>query len=250
MEEELPGNKLEQIGSREKEPINTGKWLSGVFEVSGGIGFTRRELGGKVYRYPYLVFGDNDKERVRLFQQNFGGNFRQTSTNWQWQLTGNKAALLLATIKDYSPSRKVVIAAVEDWSSAPSIEQKVLIANSITARERSSVQPEDYATLVTDSLFLAGLFDGRGNVSSSPRNNRLGQNTQLVVKSQNQVLLEALQKEYGGRVFQNMYRPGLVKDDVNSFTWGVYSKGGINTILDKIRPHIKFPNKIHLSIAA
>lgn len=204
--------------SKEKEREGSAVWLGGILEVAGLMRFevsTPRKTGVR-YANPLIQLGDT-QERVMALQKMLDGKTGHSprGKTWYWRVRSTAAVDLAESMRPFAPSRAAAIEAFLEWEDAE-IADRLEIAqdfNSEHARtaDFGSVDPNAYAKLAKNGVFLAGIIDGAGRLSPGTDSDETRGvdwvHYDLVVVSKNQVLLEYLRLLYGGSIWTR-YKPG------------------------------------------
>lgn len=233
------------------------EWLGGFFEIGGWIGFevsktTSKQKRTYEYAYPRASLVDNHKPKLETLANLLGGVVninRDHNRNEQhivWTLSNSGLAVCLAEhMRKYSPSHQETILAFQNWRNTTDREERVEIANLFRETEKPVLIAQDYLPLVESSIFLAGVLDNRGFVDYAEHmhgDKSFGNITpQIVLKSTNRPLLEALHEVWGGSLGQTLRKGDIltIHDRVqvimnDSFIWraGIQPKSKIVTQLD------------------
>lgn len=218
-------------------------WLAGAFEIGGGIWFQIRNSSGTIT--PHLSIGDNDQQRMQTLKGLCGGSvYRGGTGSWYWRASGYRAAFLAEIMEGKAPSRNEVLLAFQNWQSSTNEERKI-ITEEIKDKERIPVTPSDYALLVKNPEFVAGVIDARAIVGSMTGKNRFKYDY-LQVASTNGALLEALNQEYGGYQVEKYIAQGdtvkistrstIAKQD--SYKWTVFHRKW-RELVQTVGPNLK-----------
>lgn len=254
-----------ELGVLSKEPreANIGShasWLGGVFESGGSIYFDvhnlTREEKKYHYAYPTLRIGNNDQRKGEMLKDFFGGSVTKTKdkNSWHWGIKGTKASKLLFAMEEYSPSRRRIIEAVDEWTNTSSPQERVEIAKQFTeGHDINPVTVEDYKRLVDDPKFVAGVIDNRGAVYHREAGFSADKSyghvyPELRVQTQNRALLKALIERFGGTIIQiaqagstrkSYGQDKIVQSDI--LYWGLGARD-LQNLLPIIRPHLIYGN--------
>ena len=205
-------------------------WFAGLVEVActAGLSVGLEHRGFKTYFHvnPLIKMGDNNFDRMIRLKAHAGGNashlnkYGRGNSPYQWAATGRYAVDLAMEVSPYAPSRAETFTAFLNWANTDDIEEKIVIARELheTRGGRVEVSAGDYESLVRDNAFVAGAIDARGTirrkdieyVSRKPYegDDNLPPHDWIIrwldMPSKNLSLLEALQRQWGGNIFQNM----------------------------------------------
>lgn len=194
-------------------PFTHSRWLAGFMEAGASMRLTivRNHQNGHEtpQARPEIIYGDTNRQRISLLRGLLGstGKPRQSKSTEYAVVRGNEAARMAHSIRPDAPSRQSIISAFLEWSQADFTEDRVDIAKRVSGRRVvDRVSPDDYARLVSEPDFVAGVIDCRGRASSieRPDKNDLSYwvTNLLKVNSVNGALLHALQQKHGGQLVQ------------------------------------------------
>lgn len=195
------------------------KWLGGVFEAGGSMYFNIKTLDrGKecIFSLPTISFSDNNYQKVSMFQQLVGGAIyaKSSSKSHELRITREIAVEIACRMEQYSPRRKDAISAFKLWKEADDKPEKFQIANDFRAKTPEYPPPNAYVDLVKMPEFVGGIIDSRGltypHFDIYPGGETDHAYYELTINTSNRPLLEALQREYGGRIHVQL-RTGQTK---------------------------------------
>lgn len=214
-------------------------WLTGVFEIAGGMGFAIYRKKGHRYAYPYIHITDSDQELVDFFLDNFGGRTIDKYSSTEWKIEGHTAIPVAERLERHSLTRKDIIDSFKEWQTA-SRDERVEIAESIKATHRTPASQAEYSALIENPQFLAGVVDARGHLylrDDKPRVN----SRHFLISSRNRQLLMALKERYGGG---NYYRERESRRKggkrMTIFTWEITNRGELDDLFARCKPYLRF----------
>jgi len=195
-------------------------WLGGVFEVGGSMYFGIQTLKrGKrwIFSLPIVAFNDNNYQKVSMFQRLVGGAIytKSNSKSHELRISGDAAVEIARQMGPYSSLRKDAIAAFGLWGETDDITEKFQIANDFREEKPEYPLTDTYVDLVRMPEFVAGIIDSRG-LTYPHTHVYPGGETDLVyyefkINTSNRPLLEALQREYGGKIYLQL-AAGQIKE--------------------------------------
>jgi len=224
--------------------------LAGMFEIAGGLRFIRRRVGKgkKEHRVasPIMRISDNNVQGIDRLQQLLGGRTELANEESKaWIIERSNAAELAIAMKPFAPSRRTIISAIKQWADFDELpEERIKIADSVAGKYRDKVTAKNYAQLVKNPNFVAGVFDARGSISTTARDNII--NLRIVIASQNKALLEALKSHYGFGFVTLAESAGTKKTikgqpvtrKTDTWQWIIDNEGS-NELLNKIGKYIR-----------
>lgn len=220
---------------QEVDPTTSARWFAGALEVGGTVGLgIKRGKKGYITASPFITFTDSNEQCNQNLKQEFGGSIPPSNPR-EWRLSGYKAAEIIANLEPYVVSRREIVLAVQNWLNSDTAE-RVEIAQQMKGYNRYQVgSMEEYARIVTDPVFVAGVLDNRGNIYPSSDKGYIS--PRVAVQSRNKGLLDALQKQYGGRVVLNLevgtkrtLGKNIIEAKRNSYEWVVTTAQARNLI--------------------
>lgn len=208
----LAGKELERLAAN--APL-----LAGVLSTGGVMTFRahydqsvateKGKLHASLSTEPEISYPSRDVDRHRLeaLKDLFGGYIVDDVRTRlpKWRVRGRPAFQLSSYLQGLVPSQRLALDAFQEWGE-PSEDvhsHRVKVAHAFKAQTKEGQkkpQVTEYETLVENSLFLAGVILGSLDNIPTHTFEEFSGTPSASIRIENQVLLEAMQKRYGGSI--------------------------------------------------
>lgn len=245
-----PERKIQQLRSVDIEiPKNVARWLAGAFEIAGSVSLSIRKDDQRLEGS--MSFGVNEEEADTIQRLVKVGGVRKkhsgskSERSHEWSVRGRQITPILAAMSEFLSSyRKPYYFAMQRRDTYPGNLSLGGVVSQMNS-EASWATKDEFAQLVKDSAFLAGVYDLRGRIE---RPN--GGDLYITVQSSHKGVLDALATEYGGKVYlvdeegEEFEVEGYKGKVTNpSFAYHVYGDESIAKLLGNACPQLKFERK-------